>query len=132
MLCILLPFALLACAEETVTDGIEETVSGIFFKDDEGNTLASLVDFIPGSAVMTFEQGIRMQAIEFQFQDAEKLEEITTDNLHKSIHFYYGENRLASPIVSQVITDGSILINGGFSVELAEELVDKINNDKQD
>lgn len=126
---IILLSTIVACgAEEGSTEEtIPQAGNGIFLKDQEGNVLASIDDFVSGSAEMVYEQGIRMQAIEFQFKDASKLEEITNSHLHSQVHFYFGEDRLASPVISNVITDGNVVIDGGFSVELAEELVEEIN-----
>lgn len=119
----------MACgAEEGSTKEASNAGNGVFIKDKEGNVLASLEDFLPGSAVMMYEPGIRTQGIEFQFKDARKLEAITMSNLHNQVHFHFGEERLASPVISNVISNGSILIDGGFTVELAEKIVEEINS----
>lgn len=124
-----LPFVLLACSNNDVsTNDLSEGNKEIVLKDADGNILATETDFVPESAKTTFEQGIRTLAIEVEFKDGSKLEEITTVNKHKTIHIYYGDELLASPVVSDAITTGRIIIHGGFSEELAEEIVEHINS----
>ncbi|MFA9557085.1 hypothetical protein ACERII_07265 [Evansella sp. AB-rgal1] len=125
----ILPFVLLACSHNDVsTNDPGGGNKEIVLKDADGNTLATETDFVPESAKTTFEQGIRTLAIEVEFKDGSKLEEITSANKHKTIHIYYGDELLASPVVSDVITTGSIIISGGFSEELAKEIVEYINS----
>ncbi|MBU9721771.1 MULTISPECIES: hypothetical protein [Bacillaceae] len=124
-----IPLALLGCSEDTASaNDSERTSTEIVLKDEDGNILATTEDFIPGSAEVTFEAGIRFLAIEAEFTDPKKLEQITKDNLNESIDFYFGEELLASPFVTKEITNGVVVIDGGFSEELAEELVEAINN----
>ncbi|MBU9712974.1 hypothetical protein [Evansella tamaricis] len=129
LLAIVLASFMVGCSEEsTGKENSTDVREGIFLKDTEGNTLASISDLLPGSAKVTFEEGIRLRAIEVQFQEPEKLEAITTDYRHQTIYFYDGEELIASPVIADVISNGIVVIDGGFSEEHAFGLVDEINN----
>ncbi|WP_078553722.1 hypothetical protein [Bacillus alkalicellulosilyticus] len=129
MLAVLLSVGVAGCNDSvTSNDETDIVITSISLKDDSGNILATEQDLVVGEAEVTFEEGIRNRAVELVFADPTLLEEITTEHVNESIHFYAGDELLASPLVSQVITTGTVTIDGGFSVELAESIVAFVNS----
>lgn len=85
-------------------------------------------------ARLTFDQGQSgvgiaqpLVSLEFNEEGATLFEEITLRNIGRPVAIYLDGTPISIPIVQGVITDGSAVITGQFSVEEARQLADRMN-----
>lgn len=67
-------------------------------------------------------------ALEFDSEGARLFEEITARNVGKNLAIFLDGFPLSAPVVQQMITGGSAIISGTFTVQEAKELVLRLNS----
>lgn len=66
--------------------------------------------------------------LSFDREGAELFEEITRDNIGKTIAIYLDGEIVSSPVVNTAITGGQAVIEGNFDIEEARTLVGRLNS----
>lgn len=107
--------------------GTQASDTSFYFKDIEGSILASKDDLVKGAALISYDPERAMKVIQVDFKNTDKLEEITSSNLHSPIYIYYANELIFSPLVNVLLEDGRVEIHGYFSMEKAKEIVEAIN-----
>ncbi len=67
-------------------------------------------------------------ALQFNEEGAKKFEEITKNNVGKTIAVFLDGGVISAPIVNEAITGGKAVINGTFTPEEARQLVGRLNS----
>ncbi len=81
-------------------------------------------------ATLEFDQTTMQPIIGLQFNNegAKMFEEITKNNVGKSIAIYLDGSPISAPTVNEAITGGRAVINGQFTAEEARQLVGRLNS----
>jgi preprotein translocase subunit SecD len=67
-------------------------------------------------------------SIQFNEEGSRMFEEITRENLNKQVAIYLDNAPISAPVVNSVITGGSAVIQGDFTVADAKTLVGRLNS----
>lgn len=97
------------------------------FKDEDGNVL------IEGNrhldrAVAQMDGGRYLIGLKFNKAGTEAFAKATEANINKEIGIYIDDNKIMSPKVGSVISNGQATIEGNFTQSYAEEMATKINS----
>ena len=139
--------------QEQINLELESLAEGEVF-DDEGNPLVDLNKIIAlqdsryvntdltgkylQKATLQFTQaglntggGIQSQpyiALSFDAEGAQLFEEITSENIGKTIAIYLDGQLVSAPVVNAAIPGGQAIIQGGFTVDEAKTTVGRLNS----
>jgi len=105
--------------------------NALVIRDSAGNILLTCEDVerAYATAMQSFSGGpmVPIVAIYFTPEGTVRFAYATAENLHRMLHIYVNDERVASPIVQSVISDGTSVISGGFTIETARDLANAIN-----
>lgn len=81
-------------------------------------------------ATLEFNQTTAQPIIGLQFntEGAKMFEEITKNNIGKTVAIYLDGSPISAPVVNEAITGGRAVINGTFTPEEARQLVGRLNS----
>lgn len=80
-------------------------------------------------ATVEFDQTTAAPIVSLQFnsEGAELFEQITTDNIGRTIAIYLDGEAISTPVVNQIIAGGQAVISGNFSLDEAKTLARRLN-----
>ncbi len=81
-------------------------------------------------AILNFDQttGEAMVSLQFDKDGALMFENMTRENVGKTIAIFLDGNPISIPVVNEVIPSGQAVISGNFTPKEAKELVDRLNS----
>lgn len=97
------------------------------FRDDHGKTILQGSDLAPGGAGVGYDD-LKRPLVTLKFKDSKKLEDVTRENLHRTMAIYLDENMLTNPTIQSVISGGSAQITGNYTQDSAQELASILNS----
>jgi preprotein translocase subunit SecD len=113
-----------------VTQGPASSI--LEFRDEDGNVCITNDDIMevyyhPDSNGNVDEHSIHNIKIEFTEQGTSKFSEVTTKNIGKTLGIYINDELISAPTVQIAITDGIVILSGGFTKEQAQDIVSLLN-----
>ena len=102
------------------------TPAKLTFRNVNNEILMDGDDLVQGGAKVDVDQ-YGQPLIVLKLKDPKKFERITTEYLYQEIGIYLDETELTSPMVKQVISEGTATISGERTVEEAKGIADLLN-----
>ncbi|PKR76828.1 hypothetical protein CEY16_13510 [Halalkalibacillus sediminis] len=110
-------------SESISASGEEE----LYIATEDGEKLATEEDFERTSVEQIERDGESIVTISIEFRRADKLYRMTSDHIGEVTHVYYGDKIISSPKVHDTIESKSVMIEGDFTKEEAEIIVESVN-----
>lgn len=109
-----------------LVDSLSKT-GNLTFKDSEGKEVLNGTDVDEASVVINNSTNAPVVSLKLTDEGAKKFAEATEANLNKTISIYMDEDKISSPRVSSIITDGNAIIEGSGNLDEAKNLAGLIN-----
>lgn len=111
--------------DQTTIREILSKPSVLTFRAPDGTVKLDGRDFVANGAKWEYQEG--QYLVNIKLKDADKFKAVTTELLGKPLAIFLDEEEVSSPMVNQVISQGTAQITGTFTLKEVKDLANTIN-----